>query len=113
MRMWMTPPALMCRQHLLGEHLEIHMLRSALQQGTSLTGYVDHGLVQLSSLWARHEELSHEMEKRGYKHESPLRPISELPSDTPLLGTVDQEQSLNELITRCPKCRVLNKRQDS
>jgi len=28
--MWMTPPAGMCRKHLLGEHVELHMLLGQL-----------------------------------------------------------------------------------
>jgi hypothetical protein len=30
MRMWMVPPKVMCRKHLLGEHVEIHMLAGSL-----------------------------------------------------------------------------------
>lgn len=44
MRMWMVPPELMCRQHLLGEHVELHMFVGAINKGTSvvtLPGYCE------------------------------------------------------------------------
>lgn len=30
MRMWMVDPKIMCRKHLLGEHLELHMLAGCI-----------------------------------------------------------------------------------
>lgn len=38
MRMWMLPPETMCRKHLLGEHVELHMLLGSLRRGKTLTG---------------------------------------------------------------------------
>lgn len=71
MRMWMIDPAKMCRQHLLGEHNELHKLAGALKKGKRLNGYFKKGLLEPLKLVARHQELVTEMHKRGYNHQSP------------------------------------------
>ena len=38
MRMWMLPPECMCRKHLLGEHVELHMLLGSMRRGKSIEG---------------------------------------------------------------------------
>jgi hypothetical protein len=43
MRMWMVWPELMCRKHLLGEHVEIHMLLGALNKGHRVQGFINKG----------------------------------------------------------------------
>ncbi|MCE2503291.1 MAG: pyrimidine dimer DNA glycosylase [Chlorobi bacterium] len=75
MRIWDLPPALLCRQHLLGEHRELHGLWNVLTQGK--TGYRRHPETQrwvgrLAALYSRHEALVGEMLARGYRHKSPL-----------------------------------------
>ena len=50
MRMWMVPPSKMCRQHLLGEHVEIHMLVGTMRKGKSMQGFYDNRLVDLKLL---------------------------------------------------------------
>ena len=57
MRMWMLPPAGMCRKHLLGEHVELHMLLGSLRRGKNIEGFLSGGLVDPQSIFARHEEL--------------------------------------------------------
>ncbi len=100
MRMWMVDPRWVCNQHLLGEHVETHMLAGVLRRGTSIRGYVEKGLVETSALRKRHAELAEEMVRRGMRHNSPLQDF-----DDPNLGKVDVERSEAELIGRCPKCR--------
>ena len=75
MRIWDVDPALLCRQHLLGEHRELHGLWNILVHGK--TGYSRHPETRrwegkLAALYARHEALVEEMAKRGYVHQSPL-----------------------------------------
>lgn len=75
MRIWDVPPGRLCRNHLLGEHAELHAVWSVLTQGKS--GYANHPETQrwkgkLKALYSRHEQLVAEMEYRGYKHKSPL-----------------------------------------
>ena len=56
MRMWMVNPKIMCRQHLLGEHVEIHMFVGTLSRGKSVKGYLEKGLLEAHNLYWRHEE---------------------------------------------------------
>ena len=41
MRMWMVNPEILCRKHLLGEHVELHMLVGWIIKGKSIQGYLD------------------------------------------------------------------------
>ena len=54
MRMWMVAPGKMCRKHLLGEHVEIHMLAGSLLKGRSIGGFLADGLLEPQSMRARH-----------------------------------------------------------
>lgn len=75
MRIWDIPPKKLCRQHLLGEHRELHALWSVLTQGKK--GYARHPETlrwrgKLKALYLRHEALVKEMAQRAYTHRSPL-----------------------------------------
>jgi hypothetical protein len=77
MRVWDIPPDKLCRNHLLGEHREIHAIWSVLTKGKR--GYSRHPETlrwkgKLKALYARHEKLVKEMCKRGYEHRSCLDP---------------------------------------
>lgn len=70
-------PALLCRQHLLGEHRELHGLWNIHTLGRA--GYRLHPETRrwegrLAALFARHERLVEEMRRRGFRHASPLDP---------------------------------------
>ena len=97
----MLPPSIMCRKHLLGEHVEMHMLVGTLLKGISVQGYIDNQLVELEHIRARHQELVEEMTERGYNHKSPLPDYPEVSG-----GVVDREENLRDLATRCPDCRA-------
>ena len=101
MRMWMVYPKLMCDRHLLGEHVEIHMLAGALAKGKSVEGYLAKGLLAPQCLFKRHWDLVVEMTGRGFKHVAPLRTFAgPAPS-----GAVNKDASLRELARRCRRCR--------
>lgn len=100
MRMWMVPPPLLCRSHLLGEHRELHALAGMMKKGIKLDGYVKNSLIETGLIWARHDHLVHEMLARGYNHHSPLEAIA-----APNQGTVDGPGNLRELHRRCQNCR--------
>ncbi len=75
MRIWDVPPEKLCRNHLLGEHSELHAVWSILTQGKQ--GYARHPEVlrwkgKLKALYLKHEEIVAEMLRRGYRHNSPL-----------------------------------------
>ncbi len=75
MRIWDLEPERLCRQHLLGEHRELHGLWAILTQGKR--GYARHPETRrwqgkLKALYLRHEQLVAEMGRRGYRHNTPL-----------------------------------------
>ena len=75
MRIWDIPPDKLCRNHLLGEHNELHAMWNILTQGK--TGYSKHPETirwkgKLKALFRVHEEIVQEMLARGYNHMSPL-----------------------------------------
>jgi hypothetical protein len=75
MRIWDIKPEVLCRQHLLGEHRELHAIWSIISNNKK--GYSKHPEIlrwkgKLKALYLRHEEIVLEMKKRGYNHNSPL-----------------------------------------
>lgn len=75
MRVWDLEPEILCRKHLLGEHREMHAIWSVIANGK--TGYSKHPetlrwVGHLKALYKRHEKIAAEMERRGYKHLSPM-----------------------------------------
>lgn len=99
MRMWMVDPSIMCKQHLLGEHLELHMLRTHLTKGKRVDGFVRNGLIDTSQIQSRHDQLVAEISNRGWNHKSDLEFIHDEP-----VGKVDLQVSLDELASRCTRC---------
>jgi hypothetical protein len=110
MRIWDVPPRRLCRQHLLGEHRELHGLWNILVVHKGMGGYSRHPETQrwvgkTRALFERHEELVAEMERRGYQHESPLDRtmatggrIQDVFIDSP----EQQERLLIEKVCECP-----------
>jgi hypothetical protein len=100
--MWMCDPKLLCDKHLLGEHVECHMIAGCIAKGRlgPVNGLAQRGFIQVRSLSARHRELAAEMERRGMRHTSPM-----LHRDTLDMGSVDPEVSRAELALRCDDCR--------
>lgn len=77
MRVWDVRPRELCRQHLLGEHRELHGLWNILTKHDGKGGYSHHPetkrwIGKTAALYNRHEALVAEMERRGYNHNSPL-----------------------------------------
>lgn len=107
MRMWMVDPARMCDKHLLGEHVECHMLAGTLARGRSIDGFIAKGLLEPASLGPRHEALAGEMRARGFRHESPLEvpEVAYLGEDA-LAARVDVASSGGDLAARCGRCRA-------
>lgn len=75
MRIWDVSPSILCRQHLLGEHRELHALWTILTENKR--GYANHPetkrwVGKLKALYSRHDRLVEEMKTRGYNHNSPL-----------------------------------------
>lgn len=77
MRIWDISPSKLCRNHLLGEHRELHAIWSILIHGKK--GYANHPETlrwkgKLKALYLRHEKLVAEMKQRNYFHHSELNP---------------------------------------
>jgi len=98
--MWKVNPSYLCNQHLLGEHVEMHMFAGCINKGVSLKGYLEKGLVEVHLIKERHEELVKEMLKRGFNHQSSLPGFKAWRE-----GKVDVFNNLLELSNRCPKCK--------
>lgn len=102
MRQWLCNPKILCRKHLLGEHVEIHMFVGHINKGKKVTKFLSNNLLEVESLESRHEELVKEMVSRGYKHNSPFQGL--LPHNIPNTK-IDKMSALTELVNRCPECQ--------
>jgi hypothetical protein len=98
MRIWDIPVEYLCRQHLLGEHGELHALWNILTTGKG--GYQHHPETlrwknSLLWLYIRHCQQVEEMKRRGWNHKSPI-PRSQFFSEkpTPLLHTLEQQREI-------------------
>ena len=100
MRLWMVPPSKMCRKHLLGEHVECHMLVGCILKKKSLTGYLAGGLVEIHNIERRHDLLAREMVRRGYRHNTPLKGFRVWKE-----GRINRKEARAALSSRCAECR--------
>jgi hypothetical protein len=107
MRMWMVEPAVMCDQHLLGEHVELHMLAGTLARKRSIDGFIANGLLEPESMHERHLALADEMLRRGFRHKSPLPEVdlAYLPAIA-VSARVDAVAAARDLGQRCARCRA-------
>jgi hypothetical protein len=110
MRIWDIKPDVLCRQHLLGEHRELHAIWSIITNNKK--GYSKHPEIlrwreKLKALYLRHGKIVLEMKKRGYNHNSSL--------DYKLASGIDKQtvyiDSINEQIKilnnkKC-NCKIL------
>ena len=99
MRIWDISPDRFCRQHLLGGHRELHAVWVILTQGKK--GYANHPETRRwrgkeRALFLRHAQLVAEMEKRGYRHLTPLDPAEAAGSDVQdeFVSTVEEQVEL-------------------
>lgn len=108
MRMWMVNPEILCRKHLLGEHVEMHMFIGHLKKKRGISGYLKNNCLEPRSIFQRHEDLVKEMLKRGYKHKSSMSEedcsiILELPEYCQYWEINRAENEMN-LLKRCLGC---------
>ena len=75
MRIWDISPNKLCKNHLLGEHRELHAMWTVItenKKGYSLHPETLRWKGKLKAMYFRHEQLVQEMTNRGYNHQSPL-----------------------------------------
>lgn len=99
-RMWNVDTKKMCRQHLLGEHKELHQAVGSLRKSRSLEGHIEKGQLEIHNIRARHAQLVKEMKARGYKHNSPLKTFCSKKS-----GKINIKSNEIELARRCKSCK--------
>lgn len=95
------------RQHLLGEHVELHVLVNTIikkKKGRKNIGWVNHPETRryenhLGMLYDRHKQQVKEMIKRGYRHKSPLIP-EEFEPENFTYSDEDNHQDITILASR-------------
>jgi hypothetical protein len=104
-RMWMVEPRLLCREHLFGEHSEIHQLVGFIQDGriNKLLGHHLRGQIDVTRIQERHDTLVDEIKRRGYDHNTPLDYDFDLPLGD---GSPDVEYNRRVLSDRCSACNT-------
>lgn len=103
--MWCLPTAILCDDHLRGEHAEHHQLVGTIlnhPHGEAIaTGHAEKGNIDTSRVEKRHDELVEEMEERGFNHQSPL----EYEGPDFGIGAIDVDYNLSDLLDRCEECK--------
>jgi len=95
----------LCKNHLLGEHRELHTFTGTLRKRISVDGYMRLGELDPNKIVSRHEELVAEMKRRGWGHYSPIDvPDFSYVKETPC---IDVERNMRDLANRCEECRRL------
>lgn len=109
MRIWDIEPEKLCRNHLLGEHRELHAIWVVLTEGKR--GYACHPETlrwkgKLTALYLRHEQLVVEMKRRGYKHHSVVVPLSEKDIDIQAEYVDTYEEQIRILKRKGCDCKI-------
>ena len=93
----------LCRQHLIGDHGELHKHLHVFIRKYSIAGRRG----QISPLYMKswHNALAAEMTNRGYNHKSKFQQpnLTYLPYED-LVGKANEEEVLEKL-QNCPECR--------
>jgi len=105
MRMWMVNPEILCNQHLLGEHAELHKHLWCWRKKHRIDKRIAGNAIEPSSYKDRHDALEAEMKRRGMKPKSPIeQPDFSYLSKEQIEFKVDVSASLSELTRRCSDC---------
>jgi hypothetical protein len=105
--MWLVNPKIMCRKHLLGEHLELHLFIGHMKRRKSIKGFLKNNLLQIDEIYNRHEELVKEMLSRGYNHKSELEKIDLSYYKEFFHIKINKTLSILDLKSRCNECQKL------
>jgi hypothetical protein len=101
MRVWDIHPKYLCRNHLLGEHRELHGLWNILTKHEGRGGYSRHPetlrwVGKQKALFLRHEELVKEFSRRGYSHRTLLdsRLATDSEHQTVFINTINEQKKI-------------------
>jgi hypothetical protein len=106
-RMWDVNPKVMCTNHLLGEHREMHQVKGMVEKyehaEAVMEGLAGSNAIDTDKIRERHDVLVAEMKERGYDgHKTPMEPVDD---KTGGVGKVDTDESMQLLLRRCEDCR--------
>jgi hypothetical protein len=106
MRMWMVDVKKMCDKHLLGEHVECHMIVGSIEKSKNLEGFFINNCIEPLSIKKRHDEIANEMTNRGFNHKSFIikNPNIEYLKERKTY-IINKDDSFKMLYDRCDKCR--------
>lgn len=106
MRMWMIDPKMLCNQHLLGEHSEIHKFKHTFVKQHKISGRLNPTVqIEPMSMKLRHDVLAAEMARRGMNHQSPYeQPDLSYLEPHEQFARVDKANSIQDLKARCSSC---------
>lgn len=109
MRVWDIPANVLCNNHLLGEHREIHAIWEILTENKK--GYAHHPETlrwkgKLLALYRRHEKVVGEMIKRGFNHKSILKRELATGSGTQSIFIDQPDMQRMILLNKQCKCKV-------
>lgn len=103
----MIDPKMLCKNHLLGEHNEIHKHKHCFEKCYSISGRISPiVLIEPENMQNRHDELVQEMIRRGYNHNSPYQqPDLHYLKNDERFAKVDLGYNIKDLMKRCPECK--------
>lgn len=102
----MINPKCLCRKHLMGEHVECHMIAGTINKQKSINGFIKNNLIEPESIKKRHDILAEEMIKRNYNHKSSLiQPNIEYLSNFSKKYKINVESAKKDLYKRCEECK--------
>lgn len=101
MRMWNIDPKLLCLQHLMSEHVQMHMAAKRINKGQNLLGYIMKGMIEPHNVVKRHDELAQELDDRGHHHKTPIEITTTVKEE----GHIDLLKSIKTLAETCLDCR--------
>ena len=102
--MWMTNPECMCQQHLLGEHLELHMFATHLRNGKGIAGFIKSNCIEPGAIKIRHDLLVKYMKN----HNTPIeQPNLSKYSKEEREAKVDVKEAGKLLYSRCGLCNSI------
>jgi len=115
MRMWMLPTEILCKNHLLGEHKEIHTQLAFVLKHYNPSGWIRQEFIFPSYLLSRHKELIKELKARKYNHQSEITTLQfkefisilakmKIENYKNKVSKSNRIKNLKDLLKRCPIC---------